>query len=185
MHDDHDSGPKVYGLIAEFDDPDDLLEAAKTAFDQGYRDLDAYSPFPVHGLSEAIGFHKTILPVFTLVAGLAGAAGAFGMQYVASVLHYPYDIGGRPYFSWPAWIPITFEGMILVAAFTTGIAMMLMNGLPRPYHPVFNAKNFDRATSDRFFLCIESADKQYDAAVTRAFLEGLEPKALEVSEVME
>ena len=181
----HSDGPQVFGLIAEYDDPDALLCAAQSAYSEGYRDLEAYSPFPVHGLSEAIGFHKTILPLFTLVAGLAGAAGAFGMQWFASVVHYPYDIGGRPYFSWPMWIPITFEGMILISAFTTGIAMILMNGLPMPYHPVFNAKNFDRATSDRFFLCIELKDKKYDADTTRQFLEGLDPKPLEVSEVME
>lgn len=182
----HDNDtPRVYGLIAEYDDPDDLVTAATFAYNEGYRDLDAYSPFPVHGLSEAIGFHKTILPVFTMVAGLSGAAGAFGMQWFASVVHYPYDIGGRPYFSWPSWIPVTFEGMVLVAAFTTGIAMILMNGLPMPYHPVFNAKNFDRATSDRFFLCIETKDARYDANGTRTFLENLDPKPLEVSEVME
>ena len=186
MYDAYDSmqRPGVFGLIAEYDDPDALLAAAKTAYSEGYRDLEAYSPFPVHGLSEAIGFHKTILPVFTLVAGLMGAAGAFGMQWFASVVHYPYDIGGRPNFSWPMWIPITFEGMILIAAFTTGIAMILMNGLPMPYHPVFNAKNFDRATSDRFFLCIETCDDKYDEQLTRQFLEGLDPKPLEVSEVM-
>ena len=162
-----------------------MLAGAKTAYSEGYRDLDAYSPFPVHGLSEAIGFHKTILPVFTLVGGRARAAGGCGMHWCASVVHYPYGICGRPYFSWPMWIPITFEGMVLVAAYTTGITMILMNGLPRPYHPVFNAKNFDRATSDRFFLCIEVKDKKYDADSTRQFLEGLDPKPLEVSEVLE
>ena len=170
MYDKHDSkGPGIFGLIAEYDDPDALLAAAKTAYSEGYRDLEAYSPFPVHGLSEAIGFHKTILPVFTLIAGLTGAAGAFGMQWFASVVHYPYDVGGRPYFSWPMWIPITFEGMVLVAAFTTGIAMILMNGLPMPYHPVFNAKNFDRATST------------HDQTIDRAGAETTWPLGIEFS----
>ncbi len=184
MHNEHETSErKVYGLIAEYADPDGLVKAAAQAYQEGFRDLDAYSPFPVHGLAEAIGVHKTVLPVLTLIAGLTGAAAAFAMQYIASVLHYPYEIAGRPYYSWPAWIPITFEGTIFFAAFTTGIAMILMNGLPRPYHPVFNAKNFDRATSDRFFLCIESKDKRFDANATRSFLESLEPAPLEVSEV--
>lgn len=185
MHDAHDNEPKVYGLVAEYEDPDDFLRAAKIAYAEGYRDLDAYSPFPIHGLSEAIGFHKTKLSWFTLVAGLTGAASAFALQYIGNAWHYAYDIGGKPFFSWPAYIPITFEGTILFAAFTTGFAMILLNGLPMPYHPIFNAKNFERATSDRFFLCIEATDRKYDAHGTRAFLERLNPKALEVSEVTE
>jgi hypothetical protein len=185
MHDAHDNTPKVYGLMAEFDDPGALLKAAKTAYAEGYRDLDAYSPFPVHGLSEAIGFHKTRVSWFTLVAGLTGAATGFALQYIGNAWHYPYDIGGKPYFSWPAYIPITFECTILFAAFTTGIAMLVMNGLPMPYHPVFNAKHFDRATSDRFFLCIEAKDRKYDARATREFLQRLQPGPIEVSEVME
>ena len=117
MYDAHDSqGPGVFGLIAEYDDPDALLAAAKTAYSEGYRDLDAYSPFPVHGLPEAIGFHKTILPLFTLIAGLTGAAAAFGMQWFASVVHYPYDIGGRPYFSWPAFIVLLAGSLIIILA---------------------------------------------------------------------
>ena len=176
---------KVYGLIAEFDDPDDLIGAATAAFHKGYRTMDAYSPFPVHGLDDALGIQETKLPWFTLAAGLTGAIGGFGMQWFASVIHYPYDIGGRPYFSWPAFIPVTFEMNILFASFTTGLVMLAMNGLPMPYHPVMNAKNFERATSDRFFLCIEHDDPQYDAVATREFLETLEQKPLEVSEVVE
>jgi len=185
MHDEHSNQPAVHGIVAEYDDPDDLLSAARFAYQEGYRDMDAYSPFPVHGLSEAIGFRKTRLSWFTLAAGLAGAAGGFGMQWFAMAYHYPYDIGGRPHFSWPAFIPITFESMILLAAFTTGFAMIGLNGLPRPHHPIFNAKNFERATSDRFFLCIEARDRKYDPEDTRAFLEKLEPRPLEISEVME
>jgi hypothetical protein len=185
MHDAHDNEPAVYGIVAEYDDPDDLLKAAKTAYAEGYRDLDAYTPFPIHGLSEAIGFHKTRVSWFTLVAGLTGAATGFGLQTFAHVYHYAYDVGGKPNFSWPAFIPITFECTILFAAFTTGFAMLAMNGLPMPYHPIFNAKNFERATSDRFFLCIESKDAKYNAQGTRGFLERLNPKPLEVSEVAE
>jgi hypothetical protein len=181
----HDNEPKAFGLVAEYDDPDDLLKAAKNAYAEGYRDLDAYSPFPVHGLSEAIGFHKTTVSWFTLVSGLSGAAFGFALQYIGNAWHYPYDIGGKPFFSWPAYIPITFEATILFSAFTTGFAMLAMNGLPMPYHPMFNAKNFERATSDRFFLCIEATDRKYDAQGTKSFLEGLSPKPLDVSEVME
>lgn len=183
MHDNGNTQPKVYGMIAEFDDPDALLAAAKRAYSEGYRSMEAYSPLPIHGLAEAIGFTKNYVPHITLVAGLAGAAGGFFMQYFASVIHYPYDIAGRRYLSWPAFIPITFESMILIASFTCGIGMLLMNGFPRPHHPVMNAKNFERATSDRFFLCIESDDPKYDAA--KIFLDGLSPKPLEVSEVEE
>lgn len=186
MHDhDEDKGPQIYGTIAEYDDPDNLLKAAKRAYAEGYRKMEAYSPFPIHGLAEAIGFHKNYVALCTLLAGLTGAIAAFGMQYIATVLHYPYSIGGRPNFSWPAYIPITFEGMVLLASFTCGISMLLFNGLPSPYHSVMNAKNFHRATSDRFFLCIESADPKYSAEGTKQFLETADPRPLEVSEVDE
>lgn len=187
MHDAHrpgsGAGASAYGLIAEYDDPNTLLDAATRAYGAGYRKLDAYSPFPIHGLSEAIGFRRTAIPFLTLVAGLSGAAGGFLLQYVACVLHYPYDVGGRPNFSWPAFIPITFETMILLAAFTAGLSMFALNGLPQPYHSIFNAENFERASSDRFFLCIESEDAKYDAEKTRAFLQDMGPKPLNVSEV--
>lgn len=184
MYDHHDNTePQIYGVIAEYDDPDVLLKAAARAYGEGYRKMEAYSPFPVHGLADAIGFHKDWIPLCTMVAGLAGAAGAFGMQYFATVIHYPYSIGGRPDFSWPAYIPITFEGMILCAAFTCGISMLLFNGLPSPYHSVMNAKNFHRASSDRFFLCIEVGDPRYDAEGTRDFLQASDPQPIEVSEV--
>lgn len=184
MSDHHEhQGPEVYGVIAEFDNPDDVLKAAKAAYSEGYRKLDAYTPFPVHGLSEAIGYTETWVPFCTLVAGLTGASLAFFMQWFACVVHYPYDIAGRPNFSWPAFIPVTFEGMVLFAAFTAGISMLLFNGLPRPHHPVMNAKNFERATSDRFFLCIEAVDVRYDGERTRGFLETLEARPLDVSEV--
>ncbi len=176
-------GPSVFGIAAEYDDPDQLLKAARSAWDAGYRDMDAYSPFPVHGLAEAIGFKRTWVQLTTLVAGLTGAAVGFGTQWYATVVHYPYDIGGRPLFSWPAYIPVTFECMVLFAAFTTGFAMLIMNGLPQPYHPMFNIDSFARASSDRFFLCIEATDGRFKLDDTKAFMEKLDPKPIEVSEV--
>ncbi|MFP6584157.1 MAG: DUF3341 domain-containing protein [Candidatus Hydrogenedentota bacterium] len=184
MHEDNNEN-KVFGTIAEFDDPDVLIAATTSAYHKGYRSMDAYSPFPIHGLDDALGIKETKLPWFTLAAGLTGACTGFGMQWFASVVHYPYDIGGRPYFSWPSFIPITFELNILFASFTTGLVMLALNGLPLPYHPVMNAPNFERATSDRFFLCIEATDPLYNTDATREFLEGLDDKPLEVSEVAE
>lgn len=183
MHDAHSNEPETYGLIAEYDDPDQLLKAAKKAYAEGYRDLEAYSPLPIHGLAEAIGFHKNAVPLVTLIAGLIGAASMFGLQAFGHGWHYPYSIAGRDYVSWPSFIPITFEGMVLFASFTCGICMFLFNGLPKPYHPVMNAKNFKRATSDRFFLCIEAADPKFHMDTTRNFLETMNPKPLDVSEV--
>jgi hypothetical protein len=185
MHDPHSKSHSVYGLIAEYDDPDHLIRATKLAYKEGYRKMDAYTPFAVHGLAEAMGVRKTIIPALTLIAGLTGAAFGFGLQVTGMVFHYPYDVGGRPYFSWPAFIPITFECMILFGAFTCGLSMLAINGFPRPHHPIFNAKNFERATSDHFFLCIESEDPRYDADATRSFLQRLDPRPLDVSEVKE
>ena len=179
----HDDAPQVYGLIAEFDDPDTLVKATAKAHEAGYRTMDAFSPFPIHGLAEAMGVRKTLVAKITLAGGLTGTATGFGMQYFASVMHYPYSIGGKPLNSWPAFMPIVFELTILFAAFSALGSMLLINGLPRPHHPVFNAKRFERASSDGFFLCIEETDAQYDASETKAFLEGLGP--VEVSEVMD
>lgn len=175
--------PGVYGMIAEFDTPEELEAAASKAYEAGYRQMDAYSPFPIHGLAERMGVRKTLVSLFTLMGGLTGAAVAFGTQWFASALHYPYFIGGKEYSSWPAFIPITFELMILFGAFGAFGSMLLLNGLPRPHHPVFGAKRFERASSDGFFLCIEGADAQFDSDETRRFLEQLNP--VEVSEVVD
>jgi len=180
-HGHHDDTPKLYGLIAEFDTPDDLLHAATNAYKAGYRAMDAYSPFPIHGLSEAIGFKKTVVPLLTLLGGLTGAASGFGLQVLAMVYHYPYDIGGKPDLSWPSFMPITFELTILFGAFGAFLSMFALNGLPLLHHPIFNAKRFERASSDGFFLCIEAADGQFDGAKTCTFLEAQKP--VEVSEV--
>jgi hypothetical protein len=145
--------------------------------------MDAYSPFPIHGLAEAIGFRKTWVSFFTLMGGFTGAAAGFGMQYFATVMHYPYMASGKPFNSWPSYMPITFELTILFGAFAALGSMLVLNGLPEPYHPIFNAKRFERASSDGFFLCIETGDGQYDTERTLEFLRGLNP--VEVSEVMD
>lgn len=178
----HVAAPRAYGLVAEFGDPDAVVTAAQRAYDAGYRKFDAYTPFPVHGLSEAVGFRGNYVAPLVLFGGLTGAAAGFLMQYVASVIHYPYLIGGRPDLSWPMFIPVTFEMGILFAAFSAVFGMFALNGLPRPHHPVFNATGFDRATRDAFFLCIEADDARYDEQETRSFLEGLGAKQVSVVE---
>ncbi len=173
--------PAIYGVMAEFDTPEDLLSAAKRAHAEGYRRMDAYTPFPVHGLAEAIGFHRNLLPLLVLLAGLFGAFVGFASQYYVTVIDYPLIVGGRPLNSWPSYIPITFEVTILFAALTAVVGMIVLNRLPMPYHPVFNVARFALASRDRFFLCIEAADPRFDREGTKRFLEGLRPR--EVSEV--
>lgn len=167
--------------MAEFDNPEDLLAAAQRAYEAGYRRMDAYSPFPVEGLAEALGMRRTRLPLVVLGGGIIGAAAGYFMQYYASVIAYPMNVGGRPLHSWPAFIPITFELSILVAAFAAVLGMFALNGLPMPYHPVFNVPSFELATRTHFFLAIEATDPQFDLERTRAFLESLEPG--EVTEI--
>ncbi len=171
----------IYGLMAEFDNPEVLLAAARRARQEGYRRMDAYTPFPIEELAEAIGFHHTRLPLVVLIGGIVGCIGGYLLQYYASVIDYPLNVGGRPFHSWPAFIPVTFEMTILVAAFSAVLGMLALNGLPKPYHPVFNAPRFAMATRDRFFLCIEAADPQFDREGTKRFMESLEPR--EVFEV--
>ena len=172
---------RLYGLLAEFDAPEDLVTAAERAYADGYRRLDAYTPFPVHGLAEAVGFHTNRLPLLVLIGGILGAGAGFFSQYWAAVIDYPLNVGGRPFNSWPAFVPITFEVTILVAALTAVLGMLALNGLPQPYHPVFNAPRFALATRDRFFLCIEATDPRFDPEATRMFMEGLGAK--EVTDV--
>lgn len=171
----------VYGLMAEFGNADDLLKAAERAYADGYREMDAYTPFPVEGLAEAIGFHKTYVPLVCLIGGLTGCFGGFFLQWWPNVIGYPLNIGGKPYNSWPAFIPITFEMTVLFAGLSTVFGMLALNGLPKPYHPVFNLPRFELASRNRFFLCIMARDSKFDGEKTKEFLQGLNPS--EVSEV--
>ena len=170
--------PPLYGLMAEFESPAELLDAAGRAYEEGYRRMDAYTPFPVHGLAEALGFRRTRLPLLVFFGGIAGCVGGYYLQYWISAIDYPLNIGGRPLNSWPAFIPVTFELTILVAALAAVLGMLALNGLPMPYHPVFNVPAFERATRNRFFLCIESIDPKFDRGETTHFLESLKPHAV-------
>src|SRR5262245_26607367 len=173
--------PPIYGLLAEFSDPTELVAAARRAHEAGYRQMDAYSPFPVEGLAEALGFHRTRVPLIVFIGGLVGCIGGYFLQYYVAAIHYPLNIGGRPLNSWPSFIPITFELTVLIAALSAVLGLLALNGLPMPYHPLFNAPRFARATQDRFFLCIEANDAQFDREETRRFMERLVPR--EISEV--
>jgi ActD protein len=170
----------IYGLMAEFDDPGALVAAAHKAHEEGYRRLDAYSPFPIEELHEALGMHHTRLPLIVLIGGLLGCGGGYALQYWASAIAYPLNVAGKPLHSWPAFIPVTFECTILGAALSAVFGMLALNGLPQPYHPVFNVARFALASRNRFFLCIEARDKKFDLAETRRFLEGLEPREVTV-----
>jgi hypothetical protein len=171
----------VYGLMAEFEDPNTLVAAATQAREAGYRRMDAYSPFPIEELHEALGSHHSRLPLIVLIGGMVGCLGGFLLQYWASAIAYPLNVGGRPFNSWPAFIPVTFECTILGAALSAVLGMLALNGLPMPYHPVFNVPRFALASRNRFFLCIEARDRKFDLEKTRAFLESLSPR--EVSTV--
>jgi Protein of unknown function (DUF3341) len=161
----------IYGLMAEFDSPEALLEAGRRAFAEGFRRMDAYSPFPVDGLAEAIGFHRTRVPLIVLIGGIIGCLGGFYLQYWVAVIDYPINIGGRPLNSWPSFIPVTFELTILLAALAAFFGVLALNRLPMPYHPVFNVERFELASRNRFFLCIEAADTNFDLERTRRFLD--------------
>jgi hypothetical protein len=166
----------MYGLLAEFLKPEEVLFAAKSAYAQGYRRMDAYSPLPVEGLAEAIGFTKNRIPLVVLVSGVIGGILGYSMQYFSGVINYPLNIGGRPFHSWPSFIPITFETTVLMAAFGAVFGMLGLNGLPRPHHPLFGVPRFARASRSRFFLCILADDPLFDVEETTKFLEGLNPR---------
>ena len=170
--------PPTYGLMAEFDNPSDAVAAARRVHDEGYRRVDAFSPYPVEELSEAIGVHKTLI---VLVGGLLGGSLGYLMQFYIEVIDFPINVGGKPYHSWPAFIPITFECTVLGAALFAVFGMLALNGLPEPYHPVFNAPNFALASRDRFFVLVESRDPKFDRERTAEFLRSLGP--LEVTDV--
>ncbi|HUQ31889.1 MAG TPA: DUF3341 domain-containing protein [Pyrinomonadaceae bacterium] len=170
--------PKLYGLMAEFDNPTDVVEAARATYDAGYRRINAYSPYPIEELSEAIGFHSTRLPLIVLIGGIIGGIVGYGLQYYVAVIDYPLNVGGRPLHSWPSFIPITFEMTILFAALSAVFGMLALNKLPQPYHPVFNAERFALASRDRFFLVIEANDPKFDQDKARVFLNSLNPKGV-------
>jgi hypothetical protein len=168
--------PPIYGLLAEFEDPTSLVVAADRAREHGFVCMDAYSPFPIEELHHAIGMHHTRLPLIVLIGGLVGCFGGFGLQYWVSAVAYPINVGGKPFDSWPAFIPVTFECTILVAALACVLGMLGLNGLPQPYHPVFNVPRFALASRNRFFLCIEARDPRFHLEETRRFLETLNPR---------
>ena len=180
----------LYGLLAAFDTPEDLLRATKKARQAGYRQMDAYSPIPVEGLAKELGRRKTAMPLIVLLGGIAGGTGGYFMQWYSMVVDYPYNIGGRPFHSWPMFIPVTFELTVLSAAICGFVGLFYLNGLPRLHHPIFKALHPrfitppppPRATLDRFFLCIETSDPQWDRVLTRVFMEN-ELGAREVQEV--
>ena len=164
---------RLYGLMAEFHAPADVVAAARAAHEAGYRRVEAYSPYPIEELTEALHLHHSKLPLLVLIGGVIGGLAGYGLQYWAAVIEYPMNIGGRPFHSWPAFIVPAFETTILFAALTAVLGMLALNGLPEPYHPVFNVPSFALATRDRFFLAIESRDPRFDEAQTRRFLEAL------------
>jgi len=178
---DHRRAPSLYGVMAEFDNPTDLVAAAHRTYQAGYRRINGYSPFPIEELSEAIGFTRTSLPLIVLIGGILGGTGGFLMQYWMEVINYPLNVGGKPFNSWPAFIPITFECTVLCASLAAVLGMLALNKLPQPYHPVFNAPNFALATRDRFFLVIEANDPKFRHDEVEQFMKGLD--ARDVSDV--
>lgn len=157
----------LHGVMAEYSDEHAAVAGAQRMYDLGYRVMDGYTPFPVHGLDDAIGRKRTKLPIIVLAAGLAGAIGGFGMMAFSAAVHYPINVAGRPYIAWPMFVPITFECTILCASLTAVFAMIGLNGLPQPYHPTFNVPAFERASSNSFFVCVESTDPKFDPAKVR------------------
>ena len=174
---------ELFGLMAEFEEHDELLAAARRAYEEGYRRMDAYSPFPVEGLAEALGHEYTPVPLITLVGGIIGGLGGYFMEWISMGHLYPLNVGGRPMNSWPNFIPVTFELTVLIASLSAFAAVLVLSRLPQPHHPVFNLPEFERASIDRFFLCIEVTDPKFSLEETRKFLASL--KAEKVSEVME
>ncbi len=167
-----------YGLMAEFDTPEEIVNAVEKTKAAGFEKIDAYAPFPVHGLAEALGFTKSRIPMVVFIGGLTGGILGYLLQWWCSAIAYPLNVGGRPLNSVPAFIPITFEMTILFAAFSAVFGMFLLNGLPLPYHPVFNVERFAMASRNHFFLCIESKDPKFSVKNTRAFLESLKPRGV-------
>lgn len=180
-HDEPKKNP-VYGIVAEFDSAEGLLAAAKRARSHGFRKMDAYSPFPIHGLADELGPEDHRVKWIIFLSGVVGAFVGFGLQVWVSTVAYPHNVGGKHHYSWPLFVPPAYETMILFASFGAVFGMFALNGLPRPHHPIFGAKRFEYASQDKFFLCIESEDPMFDLRGTSEFMNGL--GAAEVSEVM-
>jgi Protein of unknown function (DUF3341) len=173
----------LYGLMAEFTTPEALVHAAHEAHEHGYREMDAYSPMPIEELHHAMHMKDSIVPKITITGGICGCLGGFGLLIAIAMIWYPHNVGGRPWYSWPSFIPITFELTVLLASLATVFGMLALNGLPEPYHPVFNNPRFSQASQDRFFFCIEAKDPKFNLEQTREFMETLH--AFEVTEVSE
>jgi hypothetical protein len=169
-------GPAIHGLMVEFLTAAEILSATRRARQAGYREMDAYTPYPVEGLSAELGMRRSRIPFVVLMAGMVGAGVGFFMQYYSMAVNYPWNVGGRPYNSWPVFVPIAFEIMVLVGSLGAFLGMLFLNGLPRPHHPVFNVPQFARSSQDRFFLCIETTDPHFDRVATAAFLAALGPQ---------
>ncbi|MBI1293706.1 DUF3341 domain-containing protein [bacterium] len=163
----------LYGLLAEFEDGDTLLTATQETVNRGYARIEAYTPYPVHGLARVLGVRNRRLPLIVLGGGIVGGLGALLMQWYSATIHYPLNVGGRPLASWPSFIPVTFEVIILVAGITAVLGMFALNGLPQPYHPIFNVVEFAAASRDRFYLCIEAEDERFDRVETHHFLDAV------------
>jgi hypothetical protein len=168
----------TYGIMAEFETAKELINAARRTHDAGYKKIDAYSPYPLEEVSEAIGFHKNGVPLVTLIGAMIGGLTGYALQYWVAVINYPTNIGGRPYHSWPSFIIITFELTILFGGISAVFGMLALNGLPMPYHPVFNVERFALASKDRFFLIVFASDPKYDPQGTREFLQALDPRSI-------
>lgn len=173
----------LYGLMAEFDNPTELMKAARATYAAGYRNIDAYTPYPIEELADVIGFTKTRVPLVCLIGGILGGLSGYLLQYWINNISYPLNIGGRPFHSWPAFIIVTFEMTILFGGLSAVIGMLGLNGLPAPYHPVFNNPRFSAVSRDRFFLCVEALDPQFDPERTRQFLSAF--NSVDIAEVPE
>jgi Protein of unknown function (DUF3341) len=168
----------LHGLVAEFESAPPVLAAAKAAYAAGYRSMDAYTPYPVEDLAEALGVKKSRVSLITLICALCGSTTGYLMQYFSATSDYPINVGGRPLHSWPAFIPITFELTVLFGAIGGVIGMLALNGLPRPHHPIFETPHFEQRNASRFYLCIEASDPLFDQHKTKAWLETLQPAAV-------
>ncbi|MCB1024928.1 MAG: DUF3341 domain-containing protein [Acidobacteria bacterium] len=167
---------QLYGLLAEFDTTTEIVRAAEKVRDAGFTKTDAFSPFPIHEMDEALGIKRTILPYLVFGGGICGLTLGLGLQIFVHVFNYPIIVGGRPHLSLPAFVPPSFETTILLAAFTAVFGMLLLNGLPKPYHPVFNVPRFNLATREKFFLLIQSEDEKFDYEETKQFMQSLNPQ---------